>query len=102
MLQVGLILLAVFAANAMDGTAVSSESQTADIVRSYADMGGMPYNVSYNSRSILVGGKPVLLLSGSVHYTRSTPEMWPIIFAKMKAAGLNAVESYVFWVSRTQ
>ena len=102
MLQVGLILLAVFAGNAMDGTAVSSASQTADIVRSYADMGGMPYNVSYNSRSILVGGKPVLLLSGSVHYTRSTPEMWPIIFAKMKAAGLNAVESYVFWVSKTQ
>ena len=23
--------------------------------------------------------------------------MWPSIFAKMKAAGLNAVESYVFW-----
>ena len=46
---------------------------------------------------MLVDGKPVLLLSGSVHYVRSTPAMWPKIFAKMKAAGMNAVESYVFW-----
>lgn len=46
---------------------------------------------------MLLDGKPVLLLSGSVHYVRSMPEMWPHIFAKMKAAGLNAVESYVFW-----
>jgi beta-galactosidase GanA len=37
--------------------------------------------------------RPVLLLSGSVHYVRSTPEMWPSIFAKLKASGLNAVES---------
>jgi beta-galactosidase GanA len=39
----------------------------------------------------------VLLLSGSVHYPRSTPAMWPSIFEKMKKNGLNCVESYVFW-----
>ena len=75
--------------------AALSASATADdgIVREFSDLGGKPYNVTYNERSMLVGGKPVLLMSGSVHYVRSTPEMWPEIFAKMKASGLNAVES---------
>jgi len=87
------------------------------IVRSFSDLKGKPYSVTYNSRSMLVGGKPVmlsshmmtlffnrllilsstavqvLLLSGSVHYVRSTPSMWPSIFAKMKAAGMNAVST---------
>ena len=67
------------------------------VVGSFSVLGGKPYKVSYNKRSMLVDGKPVLLMSGSVHYVRSTPEMWPSIFAKMKASGMNAVESYVFW-----
>ena len=62
------------------------------IVRSFSEFKGKPYSVSYNSRSMLLGGKATLLLSGSVHYVRSTPSMWPSIFAKMKASGLNAVE----------
>jgi hypothetical protein len=75
----------------------SSSPAAGDIVGSFSELGGRPYEVSYNKRSMLVGGKPVLLLSGSVHYVRSTPEMWPTIFAKMRASGMNAVESYVFW-----
>ena len=67
------------------------------IVRQFSDLGGKPYDVSYNVRSMKVDGKPVLLLSSSAHYPRSTPDMWPDIFAKMKASGLGAVESYVFW-----
>ena len=39
----------------------------------------------------------VLLLSGSIHYPRSTPAMWPQLFAEARANGLNAIESYVFW-----
>lgn len=67
------------------------------VVRSFSELDGKPYNVAYTERSLTVGGKPVLLLSGSVHYPRSTPAMWPQIFADMRAAGLNAVDSYVFW-----
>ena len=51
---------------------------------------------------MLVDGKSVLLLSGSVHCVRSTPEMWLGIFAEMKASGLNAVESYACWNSHVQ
>jgi hypothetical protein len=78
-------------------TSGSTSSSDPAIVRQFSDLGGKPYTVGYNKRSMLVGGKPVLLLSGSIHYVRSTPEMWPGIFAKMKASGLNAVECYVFW-----
>jgi hypothetical protein len=73
--------------------ALASSIEDGTIVRQFSDMGGKPYTVGYNERSMLVGGKPVLLMSGSAHYVRSTPEMWPEIFAKMKASGLNAVES---------
>ena len=41
--------------------------------------------------------KPALLLSGSIHYPRSTPAMWPKLMAEARAAGLNTIESYVFW-----
>lgn len=73
-----------------DAEAVDDDS---GIVRQFSDLKGQPYTVGYDGRSMLVGGKPVLLMSGSAHYVRSTPEMWPEIFAKMKASGLNAVES---------
>ena len=75
----------------------TSAAAAQDIVASYSELGGKPYTVGYDGRSMRLGGKPALLLSGSVHYVRSTPEMWPEIFAKMKASGMNAVESYVFW-----
>ena len=67
------------------------------VLRSYAELHGAPYDVRYDSRSLILGGHRVLLLSGSAHYVRSTPQMWPSIFRKMRDAGLNAVESYVFW-----
>ncbi len=84
-----LVLLAPF----MCAGASGGPTDEGAIVRQFSDLGGKPYTVGYNERSMLVGGKPVLLMSGSAHYVRSTPEMWPEIFAKMKASGLNTVES---------
>ncbi|KAL6224299.1 hypothetical protein ACLB2K_003154 [Fragaria x ananassa] len=48
-------------------------------------------------RSITIDGKPRILLSGSIHYPRSTPEMWPELIKKSKEGGLDAIETYVFW-----
>eukprot|EP00037_Helgoeca_nana_P005901 m.54951 g.54951 ORF g.54951 m.54951 type:complete len:189 (-) comp16836_c0_seq1:1703-2269(-) len=94
----GTTALVVLVVVGMTGSGLADDG----IVRQLSDLGGQPYNVSYNNRSMLLStptdkDRPVLLLSGSVHYVRSTPEMWPSIFAKLKASGLNAVESYVFW-----
>lgn len=41
--------------------------------------------------------KPIKLISGAVHYFRNMPDTWDDIFKKMKAMGLNCVETYTAW-----
>jgi beta-galactosidase len=36
-------------------------------------------------------------MAGHIHYPRATEEMWPKLFRLTKEAGLNAVDTYVFW-----
>ncbi|XVF88753.1 hypothetical protein PTKIN_Ptkin19aG0076800 [Pterospermum kingtungense] len=54
-------------------------------------------SVSYDSKAIIINGRRRILLSGSIHYPRSTPEMWPDLIAKAKAGGLDVIQTYVFW-----
>ncbi|KAA8550416.1 hypothetical protein F0562_002100 [Nyssa sinensis] len=54
-------------------------------------------NVTYDSRALVIGGKRRVLISGSIHYPRSTPEMWPGLIQKSKDGGLDVIETYVFW-----
>jgi len=54
-------------------------------------------NVSYDRVAVCLDGKRQLILSGAVHYPRSTPEMWPRILSASREAGLNTIETYVFW-----
>ncbi|XP_057500684.1 beta-galactosidase 13-like [Actinidia eriantha] len=54
-------------------------------------------SVTYDARSLIIDGQRELLFSGSVHYPRSTPEMWPDIIQKAKEGGLNMIQTYVFW-----
>ncbi|CAA2956742.1 beta-galactosidase-like [Olea europaea subsp. europaea] len=53
--------------------------------------------VSYDNKAILVNGQRRILISGSIHYPRSTPEMWPDLIQKAKEGGLNVIRTYVFW-----
>eukprot|EP01052_Picozoa_sp_SAG31_P034066 SAG31_NODE_3926_length_3746_cov_1.757609_3_plen_741_part_00 len=78
------------------GAAPAAQSAKSYVL-DYSDLGGKPYTVSFDRRSIRLGGKPAMLLSGSIHYPRSTPGMWPKLMAEARAAGLNTIESYVFW-----
>ncbi|XP_010253630.1 PREDICTED: beta-galactosidase 8 [Nelumbo nucifera] len=55
------------------------------------------YDVSYDHRTLLIDGKRRVLISGSIHYPRSTPEMWPDLIQKSKEGGLDVIETYVFW-----
>ncbi|RZC52882.1 hypothetical protein C5167_021309 [Papaver somniferum] len=54
-------------------------------------------SVSYDSKAIIINGQRRILLSGSIHYPRSTPEMWPDLIQKAKEAGLDVIQTYVFW-----
>ncbi|KAG7618891.1 D-galactoside/L-rhamnose binding SUEL lectin domain [Arabidopsis thaliana x Arabidopsis arenosa] len=53
--------------------------------------------VTYDGTSLIINGKRELFFSGSVHYPRSTPDMWPSIIDKARIGGLNTIQTYVFW-----
>ncbi|KAH9748493.1 Beta-galactosidase 8 [Citrus sinensis] len=54
-------------------------------------------NVTYDHRALVIDGKRRVLQSGSIHYPRSTPEVWPELIRKSKEGGLEVIETYVFW-----
>ncbi|KAJ0745539.1 putative beta-galactosidase [Helianthus annuus] len=53
--------------------------------------------VSYDDKAIIINGKRRILMSGSIHYPRSTPQMWPDLIKKAKDGGLDVIQTYVFW-----
>ncbi|CAL1384117.1 unnamed protein product [Linum trigynum] len=53
--------------------------------------------VTYDGKAILINGQRRLLMSGSIHYPRSTPEMWGDLIQKAKDGGLDCIDTYVFW-----
>ncbi|KAF9613027.1 hypothetical protein IFM89_005461 [Coptis chinensis] len=53
--------------------------------------------VTYDGGNLLIDGVPKVILSGSIHYPRSTVQMWPDLIQKAKAGGLDTIETYVFW-----
>ncbi|KAL7258171.1 hypothetical protein ACSBR1_004316 [Camellia fascicularis] len=54
-------------------------------------------SVSYDDKAFIINGKRRILISGSIHYPRSTPEMWPDLIQKAKEGGLDVIQTYVFW-----
>ena len=50
-----------------------------------------------SGRNFAYDGKPVRILSGAIHYFRVVPEYWRDRLLKLKACGLNTVETYVAW-----
>jgi len=54
-------------------------------------------SVTYDGKSFIINGQRRILISGSIHYPRSTPEMWPDLIQKAKDGGLDVIQTYVFW-----
>ncbi|KMZ71105.1 Beta-galactosidase, family GH35 [Zostera marina] len=46
--------------------------------------------VTYDAKSIVINGQRRILISGSIHYPRSTPE-------KAKDGGVDVIQTYVLW-----
>lgn len=44
-----------------------------------------------------VGGRPLFVYSGEIHYFRIDPKDWPARLRRAKEAGLNTVSSYIPW-----
>lgn len=54
-------------------------------------------SVGYDKKAITINGQRRILISGSIHYPRSTPEMWPDLIEKAREGGLDVIQTYVFW-----
>ncbi|KAJ4842903.1 hypothetical protein Tsubulata_043380, partial [Turnera subulata] len=54
-------------------------------------------SVTYDGRSLIINGEHKILFSGSIHYPRSTPDMWPSLISKAKDGGIDVIQTYVFW-----
>lgn len=53
--------------------------------------------LTYKNRRFYLDGEEFRIYSGSLHYFRALPEYWESIMQKIKAMGLNTVESYCCW-----
>lgn len=54
-------------------------------------------SVTYDGRSFMIDGRRIWLVSGSVQYTRISREDWPKAIWAAKLAGLNCIETPIFW-----
>ncbi|XP_078050628.1 beta-galactosidase [Augochlora pura] len=55
------------------------------------------FEVDYEGNQFLLDGKPFRYVSGSFHYFRAPKRYWRSNLRKLRAAGLNAVSTYVEW-----
>ena len=55
------------------------------------------FTIAADGSTFLLDGQPTRILSGSVHYFRSLPAQWPRRLQALRAAGFNAVQTYVPW-----
>ncbi len=58
--------------------------------------------VELKNRRIIVDGKPVLILSGEIHYFRLKQSEWEDRILKAKQIGCNAIASYIPWIVHEQ
>lgn len=54
--------------------------------------------LSANRRYLLLDGKPWFPVMGEFHYSRYPEDGWEEEILKMKAAGIQVISSYVFWI----
>lgn len=54
--------------------------------------------IGINSQYLTLDGKPWLPVMGEFHYTRYPPGDWDQELAKMKAAGVQVVSTYIIWI----
>lgn len=74
------------------------KNEHAQSERQYYEPGTIgPQSLSYQGEQLYLNGKPFRILSGAMHYFRVPREYWRDRLLKLKACGLNTVETYVCW-----
>lgn len=57
----------------------------------------MKHTFTYHKDQFMLDGEPFSIMSGAIHYFRTVPEYWEDRLTKLKACGLNTVETYTCW-----
>ncbi|KAH6935438.1 hypothetical protein HPB50_005816 [Hyalomma asiaticum] len=55
--------------------------------------------IDYENDRFLKDGEPIQIVAGGIHYFRTLPQLWENRLTTMKAAGINAIQTYVEWSS---
>ncbi|CAG9772546.1 unnamed protein product [Ceutorhynchus assimilis] len=77
---------------------LSSDFQTTlPTLYEYYTAGGIQSGLNADQNYFTLNGKNITLYSGAMHYFRTPKKLWRDRLRKMRAAGLNAVETYVSW-----
>ncbi|CAG9772542.1 unnamed protein product [Ceutorhynchus assimilis] len=63
----------------------------------YYTEGDIKSGLNADQNYFTLNGKNITLYSGAMHYFRTPKQLWRDRLRKMRAAGLNAVETYVPW-----
>jgi beta-galactosidase GanA len=63
----------------------------------YYTSGGINSGLSVDQPYFTLNSKNITLYSGAMHYFRVPKAYWKDRFRKMRAAGLNTVETYIPW-----
>ncbi|CAB3370130.1 Hypothetical predicted protein [Cloeon dipterum] len=74
-----------------------AKCQLPPTVYQYYTEGGINSGLEALPGQFRLNGKDITLYSGSIHYFRVVPEYWRDRLRRMRAAGLNAIDTYVPW-----
>jgi len=56
-----------------------------------------PGTIRYDARCFTIQGRDTLLYGACMHYPRTPKDLWRDRLGKLKQAGFNTIETYVFW-----
>nr|AIA09347.1 beta-galactosidase [Periplaneta americana] len=94
------IVVAVFTIvllTAVSGSLVKGKYAQLPTLYEYYTEGGILAGLETLPDTFLLNNKNITLFSGTIHYFRVHPQYWRDRLRKLRAAGFNAVETYVPW-----
>ena len=95
-------------APSLDPKTIDFDASASPVAPAPADFhGGISVNpagqtLGVNSRYLLLDGKPWLPVMGEFHYSRVPESQWEEELLKMKAAGVQIVATYIFWIHQEE
>lgn len=82
---------------ALTGLSVASLSASLPTNYEYYTGSGIKTGLNTNSPNFTLNNKEIFLYSGAFHYFRVARPYWRDRLKKIRAAGLNTVETYIPW-----